>query len=276
LSRHAIHPMCKHVKISQLLFCLFLLLPCAGAQAIIIRHDKADSRYRVEESSYPQLFYMHTRFENRVCVATLIAAQWALTAAHCTRQTPLLETVSRHEHFVLTIAGKAVETDRVVLHPQSDTGNELHDVDLALIHLTTGVENVQPAQLNQSPNEQDQIYTLLGWGFSGDGTRGLQGNDGRMRRALNRVTLAGKWLEFLFDDPRTPGSKALDLEGVPGLGDSGSPALLETDDGLVVVGITVGELEEGEAPKHQGLYGTILLYERISSHLTWIAHTIAD
>ena len=248
----------------------------SATQAIIIRHDKADARYRVDDARYPQLFFLHTRFDNKVCVATLVSPRWAITAAHCTRQTPLLETVTRDEHFALAIAGKTIAADRVELHPHSNTGNELTDVDLALIHFSEDVLHVTPAHLNRDSNELGRVYSLMGWGYHGIGTRGYRSNDGRLRRAENRVIASGQWLEFRFDDPREAGSQALTLEGIPGLGDSGSPALLETDDGLVVVGITVGELEEGDAPAHQGLYGTVQLYERISSHLDWIEQVIAE
>src|SRR5690606_14186467 len=42
-----------------------LLLPVAGG-AIVIRHDQADSRYVVADADYPQVFFLHTRYGNRV------------------------------------------------------------------------------------------------------------------------------------------------------------------------------------------------------------------
>jgi len=76
-------------------------------------------------------------------------------------------------------------------------------------------------------------------------------------------------------DPREPGSQALDLEGVPGLGDSGGPALLETGSAPIIMGIAVGELEQGPSPAHQGLYGATQLYERISTHMDWIEQVMS-
>jgi len=262
--------------INQLLLVSILAcFPLAATQAIIIRHDKADSLYRIEEQFFPQLFFLHTRFDNKVCVATLISSHWAITAAHCTRQTPLLDTVSRLERYQLTVAGHTVHADRVELHPLSDTGDELKNVDLALIHLADGISDVVPARLNRGSDELGQVFSLVGWGYSGIGTRGLQGNDGRLRRAKNRVSRADQWLEFRFDDPREPGSQALDLEGVPGLGDSGGPALLETGSAPIIMGIAVGELEQGPSPAHQGLYGATQLYERISTHMDWIEQVMS-
>ena len=254
---------------------LLALLPLAS-QGIVIRHDKADSRYRVDDSRYPQVFYLHTSFSHKVCVATLVAPHWAITAAHCARETPLGETLAGHENYPVTIARQDYTVTELVLHPRANTGDELTDVDMALLRLDHDVRFIPPALLNQDSDENGKVYTLLGWGYTGIGTQGMQSNDGELRRAENRVEAAGQWLEFRFDDPREVNSQALDLEGVPGLGDSGGPALQEVGDDLVVVGIAVGELEEGASPEHQGLYGAVQLYERISGHLDWIESIISD
>lgn len=255
---------------------LVLLLLPAASQAIIIRHDKADTRYRVDETRYPQLFFLHQGFGNKICMATLIAPHWAITAAHCARETPLAETLALDEAFTVNIGQHAYLVTRLVMHPSSNTGDQMHDVDLALLQLDRDVEGVPPVLLNQDANEADQVLSLLGWGFTGIGTLGLRHNDGHFRRAQNRVEEAGQWLTFRFDDPREIGNQALDLEGIPSLGDSGGPALLETEDGLVLMGVALGELEEGESPPVQGLYGTTQLYERVSSHQDWIRQVIAE
>src|SRR5690606_3873264 len=116
-----------------------------------------------------------------------------------------------------------------------------------------------------------QAVSFLGWGFTGYGTVGRRGNDGKLRRAHNRVSEAGRRLQFRFDDPRLPGDHALPLEGVAGLGDRGGPALLETPAGPVLMGVALGEILNADDPRgRQGLYGAIGLYERISIHLEWI------
>ena len=56
---------------------LLLTIPAAASFGIIIRHDKADISYRVDEANYQQLFFLHTSFDNKVCVATLINSRWA-------------------------------------------------------------------------------------------------------------------------------------------------------------------------------------------------------
>ncbi len=74
--------------ISFLLLLVIGLMGLSTAQAIIIRHDQSDSSYVVYEQQYPQLFYLYKRFGNKVCVATLISAQWAITAGHCSEENP--------------------------------------------------------------------------------------------------------------------------------------------------------------------------------------------
>jgi secreted trypsin-like serine protease len=263
-----VHNISKSIRF--LIVGLLLTVPASASFGIIIRHDKADTRYQVNEANYQQLFFLHTSFDNKVCVATLINSRWAITAAHCMEQTPLGETIANDGVYPVTVAGKPNLVMEIALHPQHNTGNQLENVDLALIRLDQAVENVRPIALYRDNNESQQVFSLLGWGFTGIGTRGLSSNDGRFRRALNRVEEAGQWLLFRFDDPRVNGNQALTLEGVPGLGDSGGPALLETDDGSLLAGIALGELEEGDSPSAQGLYGTVQVYERISSHLEWI------
>ena len=255
---------------------LFLAVTASASFGIIIRHDKADTRYQEDEENHQQLFFLHTSFDNKICVATLINSHWAITAAHCMEQTPLGETIANNEQYPITVAGTLNQINEIAFHPQYNTGNELENVDLALIRLDQTVEHVKPIALYRDKDESQQVFSLLGWGFTGIGTRGLSRNDGRFRRAENRVEEAGQWLRFRFDDPRVNGNQALELEGVPGLGDSGGPALLETEDGLLLAGIALGELEEGDAPSAQGLYGTVQVYERISSHLEWIDAVIAN
>ncbi len=163
----------------------------------------------------------------------------------------------------------------LVVHPAYKHPQQIEAVDLALIKLDRPVAGIRPLSLYNQLDEIDKVVSFVGWGFTGMGTPGMLDNDGKMRRAQNTVMNAGKWLEFLFDDPREANSMALPLEGVPGLGDSGGPALLETPQGLMIMGVALGEINNPLATQ-QGAYGSISLYERVSTHYDWILGVIGE
>lgn len=264
---------------SRIFIIILLLASVTSAHAIVIRHDTGYSRYVASESMFPSVFWLEQRSTRKICVATLIDAQWALTAAHCVEETDLRAHITRAGEYVVKIAGLMSGIDKVVMHPnyafryESEHANE--EVDLALLHLSQPLAMPVPMPLYRSHDEMDRVATLLGWGYFGVGTTGIQNDDGRFRMAKNRVSEAHGRLRFDFDDPRVLNSHAVDLEGLPGLGDSGGPALLQTDDGWQLAGVAIGEIAAQGAPAGvQGLYGAVGIYERVSGHLEWIDSVI--
>jgi secreted trypsin-like serine protease len=64
---------------------------------------------------------------------------------------------------------------------------------------------------------------------------------------------------------------------MPGLGDSGGPALIETDTGYRLAGIAVGEVRgEDFSEETQGKYGSVAIYERVTQHIEWIETVIGS
>lgn len=273
------------IRVSITALVLLLSWP---ASAIIVRHDRADSRYVVDMHDYPQVFYLHERFGNKLCIATLIAPRWAITAGHCTEQTPLAESMERGESYAVQVAGRDNAVVRMVLHPAFRQPGEDYPrgVDLALLELAEETA-VAPVRLYTGHEEQDSIVELLGWGFTGIGTVRRRSNDGKLRRAYNRVSMAGDWLEVVFDDPRQAGTGAVAqaLEGIPALGDSGGPLLMKAGmetgmdaNSLQILGVARGEVLAAGNEEWQGapgLYGAVSMYERLSLHQAWIRDTIS-
>jgi secreted trypsin-like serine protease len=259
-------------------FVVFLLCSSfvSPSSAIIIRHDVGPARYEVRESSYPSLFFLEQQGNRKVCAATVIHQQWAITAAHCVEQTLLGNTLANDRDFAVIIAGQDREIDAVIIHPDFDL-EDAADVDLALLRFKQTSATPQPMPLHLRKPETDTIVTLLGWGYFGLGTTGRQYNDGNLRLAMNRITDVERRFRIRFDDPRDSASQALPLEGMPSLGDSGGPALLENENGLFLVGITVGEVETDDfSEETQGKYGAVAVYESVVSQLDWIEAVIGS
>jgi len=246
-----------------------------NSHAIIIRHDKGYTSYFANESNYPQVFYLEKQYDHKVCVATLIHPRWAVTAAHCTEETSLGVRVNRGEEFPVTIARQPSYVDKVIIHPAYEPGSAT-EVDLALLRLSEELTFPQPLKLHDKENELGRVVTLLGWGFFGLGTTGRDYDNGKFRFAHNRITEASRRLVFTFENPMDLGSNALEFEGVPGLGDSGGPALLESEQGITLAGVAVGELmREGYDRASQGKYGAVVIYERLTQHRGWIEQVIS-
>ena len=225
------------LRTSTLLLSLALLPVSHG---IIVRHDVASSDYEVRAIDYPSVFFLERQGNRKVCVATVIHPQWALTAAHCAEETMLDETVAAGRLFAVEVANREREIDLVIKHPDYDQ-QSTSDIDLALLRFRSPSSSPRAVPLQSINNELGEIVTLVGWGYFGIGTLGRQYDDGRMRRANNRVTVAERYLRFEFDDPRNSAVESLSLEGAPGLGDSGGPAFIEREGSLSLAGIAVPE-----------------------------------
>lgn len=260
----------------RMLLCSLCVFVIANSSAIIIRHDVGPARYEVWESKYPSVFFLEQQENRKICAATVIHQQWALTAAHCVEQTQLGDTLATGRNFTVRLAGQDREIDAVIIHSEFDL-KAANDVDLALLRFKRASTSPPAIPIYTQEPEVGSIVSLLGWGYTGLGTTGRQYSDGSLRLAMNRITDVDRRFRIRFDDPRDSAKQALALEGVPSLGDSGGPALLENENGVFLVGITVGELTTGDfSEEAQGKYGAVAVYESVNMQLDWIASVIAS
>jgi secreted trypsin-like serine protease len=256
------------------LLLVFAALSALSSHGIIIRHDVGPSRYEVSPSDYPAVFYLEQQGNRRVCVATVIHRRWAITAAHCARETTLGDTIENGRKFAVRVGNRTRLIDLLVVHPLYDEASAT-DVDLALLRFSEEADNPGPIPLQTESTELDRVVSIIGWGFFGLGTRGRQYDNGVFRLAQNRISMAERRLQIVFDDPRDRSTDALALEGVPSLGDSGGPAFIHTDTGFRLAGVLVGEIEGQKfSEETQGKYGSIAVYERLSEHISWIEAVI--
>lgn len=242
---------------------------------MITRHDKAEAEF----------FKIAERFEKYMChlnlpdcEGTIIADQWAITAAHCAVGIAQKFNEGR-KHYVI-VNGAEIEVDRVIM-PQEWGEQQLENTinniglasDLALVHLKTKPIGALQAKLYTDEDEVDKLIYMVGRGAQGDGLKGIVGYDLKQRGATNRIeTATEKWLTWTFDHPDTKTKYLTEYEGISGPGDSGGPAFIVKDDIVYIAGISSFQ-DTMDGP--EGLYGVVENYTRVSKFIEWINEEMA-
>jgi chymotrypsin len=257
-----------------------LLIASASANAIVIRDDVEDSKYRVSPADFPALADMPGEGHG-----VLIAPEWIVTAAHAiTWQSEIRQVM---------VNGVARDVAKLVIHPgYKKPAQELLDHalatwdwtlfraslsasdDIALVRLAKPILDVAPIPLNKSAREFNATVEIIGKGATGKGDTGYQFSDPHrteLRRAQNKITSAyGRWLCYLLDEP----SAALPLEGGSGSGDSGGPLLVRSGKNWSLVGLT-SWVDPQSTVRVPGRYGQISCNVRVSHYAAWIESVIA-
>jgi hypothetical protein len=254
---------------------LSLLLFASTADAVVIRHDVDDARYRVSDTELPALVDLPHEGHG-----VLIAPQWIVTAAHATRWHPIEEVM---------LAGECRKVERLVVHPgyrplpkELQTGDAAKTIawlagsdDIALIKLAEPASGAAPVALYREADELGRQVMFYGKGATGNGLDGQapQGpNRTALRRAYNTIIGAhGRWFGYRFDaDAAEP------LEGMLGNGDSGGPVLIRVGDEWRLAGLASWKHVEGELGQFRaGLYGQTAYQVRISHDARWIEDVLA-
>lgn len=264
-------------------------LPC---QAGTIRHDRADSAYR-SLALEPQ-FAAVGRYTTGVssCSFTLIAPQWALTAAHCV-DTDLDGRIDDESITDDTFTVGGVQRRAVEIHVPTDwNGNINRGFDLALVRLDAPITTVTPATIYTGFNELGAQIVSVGFGQGGTGKTGATGSSGIKRAGQNVVDRfaifrnGATGLIWDFDEPSprlSPNqfgdSTPLDLEMNIAPGDSGGGTFLFENGAWYLAGVHSGSYDYFDYPgsiTDHSSYGDGSLVTRVSAYQSFIFSIIPE
>ena len=262
----------------------FLVQPLSPASAIIMRHDVDRSRYlELGEQHRQTIVMVGLRATDDGAsllyngMGTLIAPDWVLTAAHVADDIKMEDQSKPHFVFV---KGRGYQVEKIVTHPDWQAIGASVANDIALIKLAKPVREAQPACLYEGTAERDQVVTMAGAGYPGDGRQGPTVSDGALLGATVRVdTVNPLDIRWKFRPPGDP--RTTPLEGISGPGDSGGPGFISVGGRNCVAGVSSSQAYEIDPTKpdpggmRQGRYGAIEIYTRVSAFIPWIKSVMA-
>lgn len=258
-----------------------------------IRHDVPDIEY-VElgsDANYESvgiLRWIESGSDERGS-AVLISPQWAVATAH---------SIDNAEEITFEIGVDVYDADDWIPYPDWSnspspfTQKLLEGTDIALIHLSTAVEDVSPATLYAGSDEFESLATIVGSGLTGTGLTGAFGTDTEKRAGTNTLDLVfgpgERILGMDFDNPvceTNPSDQICDFlpvgensfgsaqpsayEFLPIFGDSGGGVFLDVDGEAQLAGI-VSFFGSGPDGIANGAYGDTAGITRVSQFVDWI------
>lgn len=253
-------------KLSVLL-CVFSLLACSAkktesfailnSKTSIIGGIKATSTDAITSSTVA-LITVDAYGIMAYCTGTLVSKNLVLTAAHCLKENQYKPSIFFGEVLPsFDEQSKLLQVSEWVTHPEYGwTYDDNHSAisthhDIALIKLQSEI----PAMAQPVPILDSSVQVKVGDSLLLTGYGLIDDLNYKMAEGLNyvRVPVADLLTNIIVTD-QTNARGACN-------GDSGGPAFLETDKGLVVVGVTRGPHGEVSDCHHYGEYTNATMFK---------------
>ena len=180
---------------------------------------------------------------NNGCTGTLIAPNAVLTAAHC------VEGGGSH---TFEVNGQTYTATKAVIHPDYQG----KDVDLAVMILDQNVTGITPYELNRVTPQVGEMLTIVGFGATGDGNTGHNGDFGVKHEGTTPIDKV--------DDVSIIWNFDNNSESNTAPGDSGGPAFLNHGGKIVLAGVTSSGL------KADASIGDTSFDTRVDAFVGWI------
>jgi hypothetical protein len=218
------------------------------AHALLIRADRDDAEYLELATRYASSLWLEPVSSG----GALIAQRWILTDGESARRLDAMQP-----RPALRIGGEEAKVQAVFIAPNERLG---------LVLLAGPLRNTQVNPAYRGGDELGRTVALSSFGATGTiGAAGTR-SDARRRAGVNTIDeVQGHTLGLRIK----PLDNASDLQAAATDGDRGSPAYVENDDGIFVVGIAA-------ASQPAASFGAVDSYVRTSTSFLWIEQTMLE